>query len=367
MAHVLFVLPVMKLSGAERVVVDLARRLPKRGFETSIVCLEDDRTGFGDELRAEGIAVSGLRLSRRRLHACARALVKVLPSARPLIVNSHLFHANISARLAIRRLEPQQRAGVHVLSTVQVAERRFRPWHFWLDAWTARHARNEICVSRAVERFQREKTGLPAEFFRVIESGIDLDAFGPGRRDKVGATRVLSVGRLDPQKNYQMLLKAWAQVQSAIPHARLCIAGDGSEGERLRALSEKLELKHVEFPGFVKDVPALMRSADLYVQTSNWEGFGLTVAEAMATALPVIVTDADSLPELVTHGRTGVVVPKNDDAALSAAMLGMMNDGLRARELGDAARAEALKRFSAVRMADDYARLFESVLSEKPS
>jgi glycosyltransferase involved in cell wall biosynthesis len=243
-----------------------------------------------------------------------------------------------------------------------VVERRFRPWQFWLDRVTAGRCRMEICVSGAVARFQQERTGLPSKFFRVIENGIDLAQFHPDANPRTPGARVLSVGRLDPQKDYATLLKAWHTVERQARAAKLAIVGEGPGRPRLEAIVRSLGLKNVELPGFRGDIPDAMRAADVYVQSSAWEGFGLTVAEAMATALPTVVTDADSLPDLVQHDRTGLVVPKADPAAMAAAILTLLNDDDRARRLGDAARADALARFSVDRMVDAYAALYGEVL-----
>jgi len=367
---VVYVLPVLEPAGAERVVAELARRLPAHGFATSVICLEDERAPVGAELAAAGVPVQGLRLSRRRSLACARGIVARLPARRPLLVHSHLFHANIAARMAHRQLSDEARRGVQVLSTVHVAERRFRPWQFALDRLTAVHARAEVCVSRAVARFQQEHTGLPAAFFRVIENGIDVGRFAdapyppPDRRGTGGenAPLVVSIGRLDPQKDFPTLLQAWKTVEAEFPGARLALAGTGPDEQSLRSICAFLRLANVEFLGFVQDVPALLRQASLYVQSSAWEGFGLTVAEAMAAARPVIVSDADSLPELVTDGRTGVVVPKGRPEAFAAAMLALLRDPARAAQLAAAARAEALRRFPVERMVADYARLYQEIL-----
>jgi glycosyltransferase involved in cell wall biosynthesis len=313
------------------------------------------------ELVAAGVRVHGLHLSRRRTLACAQALAEFFPPSRPLIVHAHLFHANIAVRLAVSRMSRSERATIPVLTTVHVAERRFRPWQFALDRLTARYARAEICVSRAVARFQQEHTRLPPEFFRVIENGIDLSRFEPSA-PAGDVPLVVSIGRLDPQKDFLTLLRAWPAVSARFPAAKLAIAGSGPEEGSLRALSASLGLAHVEFLGFVKDVPALLRKATLYAQPSAWEGFGLTVAEAMACALPVVVSDADSLPELVAHDKTGLVVPKGQPSALADAMLALLADPARAAKLGTAARVEALRRFSVERMVADYARLYRELL-----
>lgn len=363
-AEIILVLPVLRPAGAERIVAELARRLPGHGFATSVICLEDEREAVGQELTAAGVPVQGLRRSRFRSRACADDLLKRLPARRPLIVHSHLFHANLAARLAFVKMDAASRAGVRVISTVHVAERRFRPWQFWLDRRTASHAHVEVCVSAAVAKFQQAKTGLPGKFFRVIENGIDLNRFSPivSEAKQEGLKRVISVGRLNAQKDFKTLLQAWKIVNAAVPSATLCIAGEGPEQTRLEKLCKKLALKNVQFPGFARDVPSLLRQADVYVQPSAWEGFGLSVAEAMACQLPVIVSDADSLPEVVTHDRTGIVVPKCQPGAMAQAILDLFSNPGRAAKLAIAARQEAMSRFSVDRMVGDYARLYKELL-----
>jgi glycosyltransferase involved in cell wall biosynthesis len=362
MPKVLFVVPVLQPAGAERIVAHLACRLPKLGFETSVVCLEDERAPVGLELAAAGIPVTGLHRSRRRTLGCAKALAEIFHERQPEIVHAHLFHANIAARYAKASLKGNEYKRLRVITTVHVAERRFRPWQFYLDRKTAEHAQCEVCVSKAVADFQYARTKLPREFFRVIENGIDLSRFAPADRSINRA--VVSVGRLDPQKDFPTLLKAWKTVSSRFPTLVLSIAGDGPERERLKRLCKSLSLKRVEFLGFVDDVPGLLKTATLYIQSSAWEGFGLAVAEAMACALPVVVTDADSLPEIVTHGRTGLVAPKSDPEALAAAMIDLLNDPQRAAKLGAAAREEAMGRFSVDRMVDDYSKLYKELMHQ---
>ncbi|HSU68443.1 MAG TPA: glycosyltransferase [Tepidisphaeraceae bacterium] len=362
-AHVLYVLPVLQPAGAERIVAELARRIPAHGFETSVVCLEDERAPVGAELVAAGVPVRGLRLSRRKSMACSKALGRILPEARPLIIHSHLFHANLAARMAVGRMSFARRQGIRTLSTVHVVERRFRPWQFLADRLTARWAVGEVCVSQAVAKFQQAKTGLRPGFFAVIENGIDTTRFEP--RSVTNASRgqhVVSVGRLDPQKDFPTLLRAWQGVCKLLPDASLTIAGEGPSRGEFESLVRSLGLRNVQLPGFVNDVAALLRSADLYVQTSAWEGFGLAVVEAMCCGLPVIVTDVDSLPEIVQDGKTGVVVPKGASDILAAKMTMLLKDPDQARALGVAAREEAVRRFSVERMVADYASLYETLL-----
>lgn len=375
--RVLLVLPVLHPSGAERVVAELARRLPAHGFQSSVLCLEDPGAAVGVELKAAGVPVDGLRMSRRRTLACAAGIaghIKDHFADQPLVVCAQLFHANIAARLALRHLSIKERGNIRVLTTVQVAERRFRPWQFWLDRVTARHGAGEICVARCVAQFQRERTGLPEAFFHVIENGIDLTRFTRPDAEKnfkqsneSEQLRVVSVGRLDPQKDFFTLLRAWQSVESRIPHATLEIAGSGTLESSLHALSAKLKLKRCRLIGFCADVPGLLRGAALYVQSSAWEGLPLAVIEALASGVPVIASAVDSLPDIIDDGVTGFLFQPRDCAELADKICGALANLKRAGAIGQTASEAALKRFSAERMVAEYAALFRRMLATEKS
>lgn len=361
------VLPVLQPAGAERIAAELAKRLPQHGFATRVICLEDERAPVGDELTAAGVPVEGLRLSRRRTLASARAIARRLPPRRPLILHGHLFHANIATRLAWARLPLAERQGVKVVSTVQVVERRFRPWQFALDRWTARHCAAEVCVSEDVRRFQQRKTRLPPSFFEVIENAVDVEQFVA--RESVLADpacpHVVAVGRLDAQKDYPTLLRAWRLVSAQNPGARLSIAGEGPQRARLQALAESMGPSNITFAGFVVDIPRLLKSADLFVQASLWEGLPLSVVEAAAAGLPVVATDADGTRNVIESGRTGLLVPRSSPEGLARGILEMIDNPGKAREMAAAARKMASERFSVDRMVERYAALYRRVLSSQ--
>jgi glycosyltransferase involved in cell wall biosynthesis len=378
-AHVALVLPVLHPGGAERVVAELAQRLPAEGFRTSVVCLEDETAVVGAELREHGVDVTGLRISRFRTLAAAKALAQYCSDTlrhggphRRLILHSHLHHANLATRLCLRRLLPTERAGVRVVSTVHIVERRFRPWQFLLDRLTAQHAEAEVCVSPAVARYQQHRTGLPESFFHVIENGVDLARFRPaatgnsrGETKQAGLCDVVSVGRLNRQKDFETLLRAWQVVEQRHHRARLTIAGEGPQRQRLQRLIDALQLRRAVLAGFVSDIPRLLRDADLYVQSSLWEGQPLAVIEAMASRLPIVVTDGDGLPETVDNGRTGLVVPRSDPPGLAGAILHFLNDPAQARTCAAAAHDAAIRRFSVTRMVTEYAELYRRLLQRQ--
>lgn len=369
-AHVLLILPVLNPSGAERVVAELGLRLPQHGFTTSVLCLEDERAQIGIELVNAGVTVRGLRISRRRTLTCAQLIAEHIQNFfrnQPLIVCAHLFHANIAARLAMRHFSNAERKLVHVFTTIQVAERRIRPWQFWLDRWSAKYCASEICVAKSVAEFQRAKTGLPESFFPVIENAIDVSRFQnlPERiLNSKRPFRVVAVGRLNAQKDYPTLLRAWKIVESHTAEATLEIAGSGPELQRLQTLSTHLKLANISFRGFCADVREFLAGANLFVQSSAWEGLPLSVIEAMCVGLPVIASAVDSLPDMIDDRRTGFLFPRGDHRSLAAKIIDAMMRPDQSRAIGLAARDVALKRFSAERMTAEYAHLFQKTLSQ---
>jgi glycosyltransferase involved in cell wall biosynthesis len=205
-------------------------------------------------------------------------------------------------------------------------------------------------VSAEVARSFREVYGFEP---KVIPNGIDTAAFDrPGARQRwrqahgfKDADRiVVSVARLDPQKNPLGLIEAFSRV----PDAHLVLAGAGTLG------MEPPPRVHVL--GVVEDVPELLAAADAFALASDWEGHPVSVMEAMAAGLPVAATAVGGVPEVVEHGVTGLLVPGGDMRALGDAIGAVLD----APGMGEAGRRRAAG-FDIARMVDAYAALFRGV------
>jgi len=165
----------------------------------------------------------------------------------------------------------------------------------------------------------------------------------------------VTAGRLETQKGLMYLLDAAALVRRELPTAHVLIVGDGPLGPRLRAQAERLGLTEVvRFAGWRDDVPRLTHAADVFCLASLWESFGLVLAEAMSMSKPVVATDVDGIPEVVSHGRTGLLVPPRDPPALAAALLAVLRDTALAARLGQAGRERVAAHF---RLAPNMERL----------
>jgi glycosyltransferase involved in cell wall biosynthesis len=222
----------------------------------------------------------------------------------------------------------------------------FDPYHiatdfvsYLMERWAAGRADRIITMCQENSRDVHEQYGVPEGIIRAIPPGIHPERFSEARPE---GPLVLSVGRLYPRKGLGHLLRAMPEVRARVPGARLLVAGRGeSEGE-LRALAKQLDLGDaVEFLGHVPDdaLPALYSRAAVFAMPSIYEGFGLVMLEAMASALPVVAFRTGGAPELVRDGETGYLA---DPATLGDRLARVLEDRAKAREMGRRAREEAL-------------------------
>lgn len=136
---------------------------------------------------------------------------------------------------------------------------------------------------------------------------------------------IVAAGRLSPQKNFALLLRAFAEVRRSVP-ARLIIFGEGPQRQSLEALASSLGIgEQVSLYGFIANPYAEMRCADLFVLSSDWEGSPTVLTECLALGVPCVSTDVGDVAQTLRHGEVGPVVPRGDSESLATAMSAMLN------------------------------------------
>ena len=233
---------------------------------------------------------------------------------------------------------------------------------------TALPAQGVIAVSQASARAQERI--FPYRRTRTVYPGVELEAFDPRglptpeeARRQVGLPPDVPLvgifGRLQRWKGMHTLVQAMPSVLAALPEARAVIVGgehalEPGYEEELQAQIAALGLDgSVLLTGFQTDVPRWMQAMDVIVHASDREPFGIVIIEGMALGKPVIATDQGGPREIITDGENGVLVPFEDAAALSAAILRCLDDPARAVAMGQAARERA-ERFSTTSYAEDF-------------
>lgn len=243
-----------------------------------------------------------------------------------------------------------------------------------IEARVMRRVERVVVGSEFAKRQASQELGVPAEKFSVVYYGVE-SRFAPvpkpedlaRRLGLDGAIVALFVGGLEARKNLAFLLEAWVDVVRERPDARLVIAGSGRELGPLQRRARRLGLeRHVRFTGHLPEAEkvAYYRMADLLVFPSLMEGFGLVVVEAMSCALPVVVSDRGSLPELVGDGEGGFVCDPTDRGAFVRAIVRLASEPDLRRKFGTANRERVDRMFRWDLCAAATARVYEEVLAE---
>jgi len=341
-----YVITGLSRAGAEIQVRDLALSFKNRGHAVEIVSLTEPKA-FTVEFEEAGIPVACLNMHRTRKNPgtfiCAvMRLRQHVRSSRPDIVHSHMVHANILARLALA-YKPEVPLICTAHNTTEGGA--VRDWMYRLTNWAS--TLDTTISHTATRRFLDDKVFRKHKTVTVY-NGIDLDQYVPRKRVQDGvdqAFRWIAVGRLHEQKDYPTLLDAMVLCTGAT----LDIVGQGDLYETLAQQVHRLGLNgRVRFLGLRDDVPDLLPAYDGFVLSSAWEGFGLVVAEAMASAIPVVATRSGGPQEIVGEDETaGFLVSPRRSAALAAAMQRLMDLTPEQRQnMGMAGRNRVQSHFS---------------------
>lgn len=363
--------------GAERLAIEIATRLDKSRFQSSLCASRyasagtptPSETAAVERLRESGVQFLPLERSRRSQVAAWRPLASYLRREQVSVLHSHMFGSNLSGALLGR------------LTRVPVVIAHEHTWSFegkplrkLLDREViARWSSTVIAVSQEDRRKMIDVERIPPEAIRFVPNGIDVNAPGVGRdlRSELGIAEhspVLgSVGSLRAQKAYDVLIGAVASLRDEHPDLRLLIVGDGEERERLERLVRDFGVEeHVMLLGRRLDVPDVLAILDVAVSSSDYEGSPLAVMEYMDAALPVVATAVGGVPDLVEHGVHGLLVPPRDPNALAAAVGELLRDRERARHMGERGQRRRRTEFDIASTVRNLEDLYEELLASAP-
>lgn len=321
-------LPDLRGGGAERVNLDLAHEFVHRGYEVDFVLIQARGEFLGEAQQA--FSVTGLAVPRMRY--ILPKLVSYLKTHRPNFLIASMWPLTVIAPLAqwISGCPCKVLVSEHGILSAQYQDSGMlhRALLRLSTGIGYRLAHHRVCASSGLVKDVASLSWMRSESFNVIHNPIppgvaptpdeiaaaeELWAVPPG-------ARVLTVGTMKAVKNHPLLLRAFARLNR--PDARLLFLGDGQERNALLTLADEIGIAdRLVLAGFRPDPTPFYRTADLFVLSSNYEGFGNVIVEAMACGTPVVSTDCPSGPaEILGNGRFGALVPVNDVAALAAAM-----------------------------------------------
>lgn len=363
-ARLLWLVDSLGAGGAEALVVTYAEAVRGRQ-EFYVACLSGADGVNAQRLRSLGVPVIDLRARNLRDVAAFRRLLAAIREHRIELVHAHLTYSSIWSAIASRLTGVPAIASLHVSPRATrtlkdsalhrvATDLRDRLLRAILNRWS----RIVVMVSGAL-RDDYLARGLKSAKMRVVHNGIELDRFRRPREEARarlerelhvprGVPVVATVAVLRPKKGIEVLLEAVPRVRDAV----FVIIGDGPLRDEWTRLAESRGVAdRVRWAGYRKDVDALLAGCDLFVHPSLDDAFPTVLLEAMAAGLPIVASSVGGIPEIVTPGVTGELVPPGDAGALASAVNALLGSDDTLRLMRAAAESHA-SRFSTAAWID---------------
>lgn len=352
--RVLHLIHTMAYGGVETAVLNWLRSLDREHFEVHLACFAnpgETEKPFVEAAQRVGLPVSKLPWKRSKpVWRAGRALARLIAEHEIDIVHAHNCYADVVTVLATRLRGLYGTRPVRTITTAYVwAEFDWkRNLIQWIDQ-VAMRGFDRVTAHCENTRIETLKRGFGDRDVPTLICGFETHRvdLAPAERERLraeagvkpGEKVLVNVARFYPEKAHVFLLECFADILRRAPHVHLWLCGVGPLEDEIRAAVERLNIGHrVRFLGFVTRLPQTLALADIQIHPAHIEGVPLAICEGMAAGLPVIASDVGGLPEVVHHGRSGVLIQGLDKLAFVRAALDLIERPDRARELGDQAR-----------------------------
>lgn len=346
--RILYLVGQLSLGGLERQLFNLLRAMDRAQYKPLVAVWSNAADEhYAKELRALDVPVVSLGKDPRWL-AKMRALSNLVSVLQPEVIHSYTFYTNIAAWWAARGT-----GTVPIGSSRSSFKYERQKYGRVLGRLSGRWPSGQVYNSFSAEQEAKQ----PGTVFRprriyVITNGVDLNQYSPKPNPEQGY--ILAVGRMSSKKRWDRLIRTVAFLASKGLSQEVLHAGSGPLQEELEAMARSLHVDRLyKFLGDRHDLPMLLAGAAFLAHTSEIEGCPNVVLEAMACGRAVVATDAGDIPYLIEDGRTGFVVPREDETVLADRMAILLNDRELCRRMGNAGRKKAEQAFGFDRLRSE--------------
>lgn len=369
--RVLAIIDTLSFGGAEHLLATLAAAAPGADLHLEVASMtpaDDERRAMHPVLEAAGLAPRYLGVRKLRDPAAIPRVAAAIRASGCDVVHAHLATAATLVPPAARM------AGVPAVCTMHHVPGELPPRERFkerLAVASGGRSRALIFVSDGARRAFAERYRPNPRTWTVVHNGLDLSSFHVAPASPpadlaipAGVPLVSLVAVMRGPKRHDMAVAAWPRVLDAVPEARLLLVGDGEQGPALRAQVARLGLAdRVVFAGPRRDVARLLQASDLALLPSETEALPTSLIEAAACGRAAVATRVGGVPEVVEHGRTGLLVAPGDPGALADAVVTLLGDPGRREEMGRRARQLAEERFDMHVWARTLRRVYQHAIS----
>ncbi len=360
---ILYLITRADLGGAQVHLVDLIEGLRGKVEPVLGVGEEGYLTGVAKRMGVEHHVMPELVHPIRPLKdaRALRRIVQLIGKTRPNLIHAHTSKAGVLGRLAAGLAGVPAVFTAHTWAFAEGTSLKWRAFGIPSERLAARFSARIINVSAANRGLALQNRIGDEGKHLTIYNGVPDTALRakPGEGDP---PRFIMVARFVPQKAQGALLRAVAQLDRPL---RLTFVGDGPLRAGLEQEARRLGIQErVEFLGERRDIPELLSQSHVFLLATNWEGFPLSILEAMRAGLPVVSTDAGGVREAIVPGETGFVLPNNDPSTWCACLQSLLDSPALRQRLGDAARSRYESLFTLSGMARQTLAVYRAVVPQ---
>ncbi len=356
----------LDLGGLESVVLNLFKKID-RSYYHPMVCSLTKRTALTQEFEEIGVPVHCLNKQADGLdYGLPIRLYRLLIANQIDILHTHnagpLFYGLLAKQLT-RKVKL-----VHTQHSRFTSQNRILSKILW---FLSRGYDQIVCDSESVASHCIAVTGIPSSHITTVYNGIDTDLYSTATPNTallaevgipVEAKVIGTVGRLEDEKDYPMLLTAFQKLCQTEKNVYLVIVGYGSLEQNLKQMAQDLFIAdRVIFLGQRRNIHRILPCFDLFVLSSQSEGFPLVILEAMAARVPILTTNVGGIPEMIVDQESGLLTTPKDADLMAMKMATVLADLPAAKERSDAAFTKVVQAFSLESMTTQYEAIYRNL------
>jgi glycosyltransferase involved in cell wall biosynthesis len=363
--NILFINSITLYGGGEVWMLTLIKELVRRGYKVTLVCKKESEIIKHVD---NSLDVLPLRITGDFDPFTISRLVKIYKKRKIDIVIANVGKDIRLAGLAAKFVSDISVVALHQVDREIKNNLRYR---FTYNSLADIIVVNSIATKNTL---LKSAPWLSDKKIKVIYHGIDNEKYSDSKtkslRSQLGIStqeKIIGfIGRLSVQKGIKYMLDAFRLVANKTNNVHFIIVGTGELEGMIKDFTTSFNLENrIHLLGFRNDIPDLMRTFDIFLLPSIWEGFGIVLIEAMAAGKPVVATKTSSIPEIVVENICGILFPPEDDESIANALMKLISDPELKIKYGEAGRKIVSEKFTIGRMINDYEYVFNELLNFK--
>ncbi len=365
---ILFITSNLGIGGLERVIVQLCIHLDRNLFTPAVCCIHF-KGELAEELQNQDIKIFNLS-SRKPDYFAFKKIISVIDEFKPLIVHTHNINASIDGIIAsvIKKIPVK----IHTDHARRFPDKKR---YMFAERVMSCFVNKIIAVSEETKQNLIRFEKIASKKIQVIHNGISgIELRNKSQNDltrkELGLTQfqfiVGTVSRLETQKGLIYLIRAFPEILREFPNSCLVITGQGSQYETLRQEAKNIGIEEkVKLTGPKLQICQIFNILDIYVLPSVWEGLPMSLLEAMSCQRPIVATSVGGIPQAITDGESGILVPPASSSSLALATSALLKDCSLRTRLALGARQRFEKEFTVTKMMQAHKNLYLNCLYQQ--